>query len=104
MLRPYPKIWEWELIFGRAVKVISSPGICSPWFKSTKPLSLSTFQLQGDLLREIYFSSAILDNSDNILDKDHFNNANIDFLNKKFLFSTGGLVLKKRKTADLKSN
>ena len=29
MLRPYLKIWE--LIFGHAVKVISSPGICSPW-------------------------------------------------------------------------
>ena len=24
MLRPYLKIWEWELIFGRAVKAISS--------------------------------------------------------------------------------
>jgi len=24
--RPYLKIWEWELIFGRAVKAISSPG------------------------------------------------------------------------------
>ena len=30
MLRPYPKIWEWELIFGRAVKAISSPGVRSP--------------------------------------------------------------------------
>ena len=25
----YLKIWEW--IFGRAVKAISSPGVCSPW-------------------------------------------------------------------------
>ena len=24
------KIWEWELIFGRAVKAISSPGVRSP--------------------------------------------------------------------------
>ena len=31
MLRPYLKIGEWELIFGRAVKAISSPGVCSPW-------------------------------------------------------------------------
>ena len=30
MLRPYLKIWEWELIFGRAVKAISSPGVRSP--------------------------------------------------------------------------
>ena len=31
MLRPYLKIWELELIFGHAVKVISSPGVRSPW-------------------------------------------------------------------------
>ena len=28
MLRPYLKIWEWELILGRAA--ISSPGVRSP--------------------------------------------------------------------------
>ena len=27
----YLKIWEWDWIFGRAVKTISSPGVCSPW-------------------------------------------------------------------------
>ena len=32
MLRPYLKIWDWELIFGHAVKTISSPGVLSPWF------------------------------------------------------------------------
>ena len=31
MLRPYLKIWEWELIFGLAVKAISSPGVHIPW-------------------------------------------------------------------------
>ena len=31
MLWPYLKIWKWELIFGRAVKAISSPGVRSPW-------------------------------------------------------------------------
>ena len=31
MLRPYLKIWEWELIFGCAVKAISSPGVRSLW-------------------------------------------------------------------------
>jgi hypothetical protein len=31
MLRPYLKIWEWEWIFGRAVKAISWPGVRSPW-------------------------------------------------------------------------
>ena len=30
MLRPYLKIWEWEWIFGRAVKTISSSGVRSP--------------------------------------------------------------------------
>jgi hypothetical protein len=34
MLWPYLKICNWELIFGRAVKVISSPGIRSPCWKS----------------------------------------------------------------------
>ena len=28
-----PKTWEWELIFGRAVKAISSPGVRSPWLR-----------------------------------------------------------------------
>ena len=31
MLPPYLKIWEWEWIFGRAVKAISSLGVRSPW-------------------------------------------------------------------------
>ena len=30
MLRPYLKIWDWDLIFGRAVKAISSPDVRSP--------------------------------------------------------------------------
>ena len=31
MLRPYLKIWDWDWIFGRAVKAISSLGVRSPW-------------------------------------------------------------------------
>ena len=31
MLQSYLKVWDWDLIFGRAVKVISSPGVRSPW-------------------------------------------------------------------------
>ena len=31
MLPPYLKIWEWEWIFGRAVKAISTLGVRSPW-------------------------------------------------------------------------
>ena len=34
MLPPYLKIWEWEWIFGRAVKAISSLGVRSPWVGS----------------------------------------------------------------------
>ena len=30
MLWPYLKIWDWDLIFGRAVKAISSSGVRSP--------------------------------------------------------------------------
>ena len=33
MLWRYLKIWEWEWIFGRSVKAISSPGVRSPWIK-----------------------------------------------------------------------
>ena len=30
MLRPYLKIWDWDLIFGRTVKAISLSGVRSP--------------------------------------------------------------------------
>ena len=33
MLRPYLKIWDWDWIFGRAVKAISSLGVRSPWLQ-----------------------------------------------------------------------
>ena len=33
MLWPYLKIWEWEWIFSRAVKAISSQGVRSSWLK-----------------------------------------------------------------------
>ena len=32
MIWPYLKIWDWDLIFGCAVKAISSLGVRSPWF------------------------------------------------------------------------
>ena len=60
MLRPYLKIWEWELIIGRAVKAISSPGVRSlclrpmavfivfwPYLSTTKQkISFGTYALQ----------------------------------------------------------
>ena len=53
MLRPYLKIWEWELIFGRAVKVISSLGVRSPCFRFT--LSQSDFRIQLLVVEIKYF-------------------------------------------------
>ena len=55
MLRPYLNIWEWELIFGRSVKAISSSGIRSPWLqvkfiyseKATNFCEISTEDLTG---------------------------------------------------------
>ena len=38
MLRPYLKTWEWEWIFGRAVKAISALDVRSPWWK---PIQMS---------------------------------------------------------------
>ena len=35
MLPPYLKIWDWDWIFGRAVKAFSSLGVRSPWLLST---------------------------------------------------------------------
>ena len=40
MLRPYLKIWDWDLIFGRALKAISSPDVRSPCYI----LALTNFQ------------------------------------------------------------
>ena len=36
MLPPYLKIWEWEWIFGRAVKAISSLGVRSPCYNQIR--------------------------------------------------------------------
>ena len=39
MLPPYLKIWEWEWIFGHAVKAICSLGVRSPWVGHLKSLT-----------------------------------------------------------------
>jgi hypothetical protein len=36
----YLKIWERELIFGRAVKAISSPGVHIPWYQHNLALEV----------------------------------------------------------------
>ena len=41
MLRPYLKIWDWDWIFGRAVKAISSLGVRSSWMMLWPPSLLS---------------------------------------------------------------
>ena len=52
MLRPYLKIWNWELIFGRAVKAISSPGVRSPWAKSSNFIIIENQILKGHIWGE----------------------------------------------------
>ena len=50
MLRPYRKIWDWDLIFGRAMKAIFSLGVCCPWMSTIltrlRSLLLSTTGLK----------------------------------------------------------
>ena len=47
MLWPHLKIWDWDWIFGRAVKAISSLGVRSPWSKDKAlPLTNSFFTVQ----------------------------------------------------------
>ena len=45
MLRQYLKNWDCDLIFGRAVKVISSPGVRSSWHTSTYMRVVSYYNL-----------------------------------------------------------
>ena len=45
MLRPYLKIWDWDLIFGREVNAISSLGVRSPCFRSQIILCLVILEL-----------------------------------------------------------
>ena len=42
MLPPHLKIWDWDWIFGRAVKTISSLGVRSPWSKVCMVLRIKT--------------------------------------------------------------
>ena len=51
MLRPYLKIWEWEWIFGRAVKAISSPGVRSPCSDRFLKLDKERFPPRSNLTR-----------------------------------------------------
>jgi hypothetical protein len=43
MLWPYLKIWDWDWIFGRAVKAVSSLGVRSPWYQ--RSLKCCLFQI-----------------------------------------------------------
>ena len=66
MLRLYLKIWDWDLIFGRAVKAISWPGVRSPcyaqkvymtwillWFRNYKNINSNRRNLKSTLLDRI---------------------------------------------------
>jgi hypothetical protein len=47
ILQPYLKIWDWDWIFGHAVKAISSLGVRSPWFESICPNDFAKIPLQN---------------------------------------------------------
>ena len=49
LLRPYLKIWEWEWIFGRAVKAFSSLGVRSPW---ENPIGTTVFPIKKRIVSE----------------------------------------------------
>ena len=55
ILRPYLKIWEWELIFGRVVKVIPSPGVRSPWSRLLENDCAVCTRPKGQLISEWLF-------------------------------------------------
>ena len=61
LLRSYLWIWDWDLIFGRAVMAISSPGVCSPCaksnFRSYPGLGKSgiNWNSNGDILNDTNF-------------------------------------------------
>ena len=70
MLRPYQKIGDWDLIFRRAVKAVSSPGVHSPWIdkRSNEIAQVDTmYDLLNELVKQIatategnYTNSSIL--------------------------------------------
>ena len=47
MLWLYLTIWEWELMWGRAVKAISTTGVHSPWTHTDGIISLSFYYING---------------------------------------------------------
>ena len=62
MLWPYLRIWDWDWIFGRAVKAISSLGVRSPWTSALQGQGNSFDFLQlGESGRNMDVTSIILD-------------------------------------------
>ena len=67
MLWPYLKIWDWDWIFGRAVKAISSFGVRSPWIliqdiwwaSENQPLMVAVSEL-FDTVGSNHFKRSIL--------------------------------------------
>ena len=58
MLRPYLKIWDWDLIFGRAVKANSSMGVSSPWGLAIMEITIR--KLEYPLLSSLLVTLGIL--------------------------------------------
>ena len=60
MLPPYLKIWDWDWVFGRAVKAIFSLGVRSPW---VNPSALITMAGWGIFVQKIFAFLKVLTKS-----------------------------------------
>jgi hypothetical protein len=69
------QIWDWDLIFGRAVKAISSPGVRSPCSSAFVNSAAKFNQQQNEYIRpklfETYSSSVIGTNVKFVASKSH---------------------------------
>ena len=59
MLWPYLKIWEWEWIFGRAVKAISCLGVSSPWSVWLYYIALTIVFILSKSMRSFYSKTTL---------------------------------------------
>ena len=57
MLRPYLKIWDWDLNFGRAVKLISSLGVRSPCQHTSTHTKMNIGTLKNPIWRILALAS-----------------------------------------------
>ena len=78
--QPCLKNWEWEWIFGCAVKTISSPGVHSLWLK------LFGKNMDRPLGDEFDEDASLTVNTSNSLQSSKYLKKNINYFRKKNLF------------------